>query len=162
MSHPLDLNLENLKVGDEVVSVIPLKNGSLKYGPIRIVIEKDEKFQRWKYANPLTPTILIATFPFHGGCKNFMSKNDKPDFFFSANPTHIKRAKSAKKKFLAQNIKEEKLKQTKFDEFQKELKDLLTKYNAEIYPIQTNGDDQGVEIEVFTAIGRINKNIKDI
>jgi hypothetical protein len=162
MLHPFDLNLENLKVGDEVVSIMFRKSGSLKYGPVRIVMEKDEKFQRWKYANPLTPTKLIATFPFHGGCKNFMSKNDKPDFYFSANPTHIKRAKSAMKKLVAQSIRDEKLKQTKFDEFQKELKNLLTKYNAEIYPIQTNGDDQGVEIEVFTSIGRINKNIKDL
>lgn len=148
-----NLHLENLKVGDEVVS-IRYNGKKCKYGPIFIVKEFDERFNRWRYSSRKDPDKYIATFPPHGGCKDFMSKNPNPDYYFSANPKHIKAAEKQHMKARIEREKRNEKEIIKLEEFRIKLEKLLLQYGAEIIPIQTHGDTHGVEIEVNIQIGR--------
>jgi len=150
-----DLQLENLKVGDKVVSILPKKNGLLKYGAVSLVREWDERCKVWRCDSDHGKNI--AAFPPHGGCKSFMSK--EIDLYYSANPKHIKAAiKQHDRAHFARQQKEAKDK-AKLKEFQVKLDDLLKKYGADIYSIQTSGDDQGVETEVQISIGSASRKL---
>lgn len=151
-----NLNLDNLKAGDEVVAVFVNSRGDIKkYGGVCIVIEFDEKLQRWCYAHKTSPTKTIGTFPRDGGCRYFMSKNERSDFYYSANPIHIKRAgRDTERAF---RLAEEKRKEAERNlaEFKGKLESLLREYGAEITPVQTGGDDCGVSLEIECCIGNI-------
>ena len=92
-----ELNLDNIKIGDEIVTIIP-KNGKLEYGSVRIVTEWDDRFKRWRLAMPHNLQKNCDAFPANGHGKYFMSKNPDADFYYSANPMHIKAARAAHKK----------------------------------------------------------------
>lgn len=157
-----DLQLDNLKIGDEVVSITP-KGNSYEYGGIRYVTEFVESRNGWRYsAFKNGERKNCGFFPIHGGCKMFMSNNPNPDYYFSANPKHIKAARrqhEKKAKILAQKDAKEK---AKFNEFKTKLDALLREYGANIIPIQTNGDDQGVEIALHISIGRTAINVHEL
>jgi hypothetical protein len=94
-----NLNLDNLKIGDEVVAVFVNSRGDIrKYGGICIVTRFEEKSQRWRYAYKSNPSKEIGLIPICGGGKYFMSKSEKPDFYYSANPKHLKAAKRSSEK----------------------------------------------------------------
>lgn len=89
-----ELNLDNLKVGDEVTT-LGFKGEPKKYGSIRIVTGWDEKVKRWKLAKPENPEKNVDSFPVDGKGYFFMQKRDtEPGFYYSANPEHIKAAKA--------------------------------------------------------------------
>jgi hypothetical protein len=87
-----DLNLENLKIGDEITTIRPLKKG-FKYGWVYVITEWDDKHKKWRYAVQSKPEKNHGWFPLTGYGYNFMSKRETPDFYYSANPKHIKKAK---------------------------------------------------------------------
>lgn len=145
-----DLHLENLKVGDKVVSIFPKKSG-IEYGGIRIVKEWCERFEVWRYASPSNLDKNLGAFPAHGGCKSFMSKF--VDYYFSANPKHILAAEKQHKKKKILREKKEAQEKANFNEFKSKFNALLEEYGASVYAIQTCGDNQGVEIEVEISIG---------
>jgi len=98
----MNLNLENLKDGDEVVVIFlnPKRTrDGLKYsGPKKAVL--DEK------GNLRTMTKTGDIIPKDGKGYFFMSERISPDYYFSANPAHIKAAKRQNKR--AANIREKK------------------------------------------------------
>jgi hypothetical protein len=100
----MNLNLENLKAGDNVaiVFVDPSRNrDNAKYcGPKKVV--SDEK------GNLRTISLAGEIVPKDGKGYYFMSKRLKPDYFFSANPVHIRAAlKERNKRIAAQKKKEQ-------------------------------------------------------
>lgn len=140
-----NLNLDNLKVGDKVVSIMHKKDG-VKYGGICIVTEWDEKWNRWRYARPNNLEKNVGAFPPDGGCKYFMSKNPNPDYYYSANPLHLKAAEKQHKRAHKAAQKKAAAEKARFDEFSDKLHALLTEYGASVHGVQTSGDDQGVEV----------------
>lgn len=100
-----NLNLDNLKAGDNVaiVFVNPSHNrDNAKYcGPKKVV--SDEK------GNLRTISLTGEIVPKDGKGYFFMSKRIKPDYFFSANPVHIKAAKKQQSRISAKIQKTEKL-----------------------------------------------------
>lgn len=155
----MKLDLENLKIGDEVVSVRQRRDGKLEYGGVRIVTARDERVRIWRYANPAKPEKNIGAFPYDGGCRDFMSKSTAPDFHFSANSVHIRAARKAAARAAAEAAKDLQRRTARHTEFMAKLQALLDEYGAEIYAVQTNGDDQGVEMDVFVSSGRVQSKI---
>lgn len=146
-----NLCLENLKVGDEVVS-IHKKNGKIIYGEIRFILNFSENHNRYRYAR-IVGGSTCGSFPLDGGCRNFMSKNPNPDFYMSANPKHIAAAKKQHERARVKAQRENEKTKAKLEKFKQELEKLKEKYGASIYAVQTNGDDHGVEIEIHLSIG---------
>ena len=101
-----ELNLTDLKVGDEIVTIRP-KGKRFTYGGVRILTEFDERLKRWRYAVPTKMEKNVGAIPPNGFGKNFMSKNPNPDFFYSANPIHIKAAKRQAERIRIQREKDE-------------------------------------------------------
>jgi hypothetical protein len=153
-----NLNLDNLKVGDLVVSIRPTRKQGAEYGGIRVVTEWDEKWNRWRYANPTNPSKNVGAFPPDGGCKDFMSKNLNPDYYFSANPEHLKAAENQHHQAALLRQKKEEQEKARFDEFSEKLHALLAEYGAGVCATQISGDDQGVEVMAEIFIG--NHSIK--
>ena len=89
----LDLNLENLNIGDSVTTITLDTKGKIKYGKIYNVLGWDEKHNRYRYSGYLNPDKCLGCFPKDGQGRYFMSKNPNADFYYSANPIHIKKAK---------------------------------------------------------------------
>lgn len=88
-----DLNLDNLKVGTEIVT-IRVQGEKNVYGGVKIVTGFDEKIKYWRYANINNLENNVGAFPPNGYGRDFMSKrNTIPDFYYSANPRHIEEAK---------------------------------------------------------------------
>jgi len=154
-----NLKLENLKVGSEVVTIELLKNGNFKYGGVRIVTEFDEKFNVWRYAHPKNLEKNIGAFPPHGGQRYFMSKNKDWDYYFSANPTHIKAAIGQHKRARILAEKTAAKNKLRAEKFRVELDALLKKYGAEISAYQVSGDDQGVEVQAYYSVAGIDEDI---
>lgn len=98
----MNLNLENLKAGDEVVVIFVnpshTRDGQKYADPEKVV--SDEK------GNLRTVTQTGDIIPKDGKGYFFMSKRVKPDYYFSANPVHIKAAKKQNEK--AAKIRENK------------------------------------------------------
>lgn len=88
-----DLNLENLKVGDEIVTIRPSKEG-LKYGAVKVLTVWEDGHKKWRYAHPSNLSKNVGWFPLTGHGYDFMSKRKTPDFYYSANPEHIKNSKA--------------------------------------------------------------------
>jgi hypothetical protein len=148
-----DLQLDNLKPGDQVVAVA-FKNGQfVPSGAVCTLLEF--RSGRWYYSFPSKPTQVAGTFPPDGGCHHFMSKRATPDYYFSANPEHIAANLVRREKARIEREQREAALKVKMDEFQQKLKDLMAEYGAGVYAVQTNGDDQGVEMEVHFSIGNL-------
>jgi hypothetical protein len=87
-----DLNLDNLKVGTEIVT-IRVTSGKRVYGGVRIITGLCERNQIWRYAKEDNLKKNIGVLPSNGLGWDFMSKRKEPDFYYSANPRHIEEAK---------------------------------------------------------------------
>jgi len=103
----MNLNLQNIKPGDEIVT-IRLKDDVLTYSAIYVVTEWDERFKRWRYNHSNPSSKYHGAFPPTGEGYDFMSKRKTPDFYYSANPKHIKAAKKSHEKARKERIKAEK------------------------------------------------------
>lgn len=97
-----DQNLTNLKIGDEITTITTTKKG-LKYGIVYTITEWDEKYKCWIFKTLNGNFIHRLNKEGHG--YYFMSKNQTPDFYYTANPLHIKKAKVANKRAVAKNNK---------------------------------------------------------
>jgi hypothetical protein len=91
------LNLENLKIGDEITTITPYKNG-FKYGWVYVTTEWCDRHKRWRYSYQNNSKKCAGWFPLTGHGYYFMSKRNTPDFYYSANPKHIEKAKAFDKK----------------------------------------------------------------
>jgi hypothetical protein len=100
----INLNLENLKKGDEVTT-LRVENGKTEFRGILIVGEWSEQHGRFLLMSPRTGKVA-CTLPVDGVGYDFMSRRENPDFFYSANPAHIRKAKT--KIARAQKIREKK------------------------------------------------------
>jgi hypothetical protein len=150
----IELNLKNLKMGDEVVSLRIRQDGTIKYGGIRYVGEFSAIHNGWRYSAFKTSTAKdLGIFPVHGGCRGFMSKNKGFDYYFSANPIHLQEARIQHEKETAKIVEIKLMETEKLREFEGKLKELLNDYGAKIIVNQTNEDDQGVEFEIECVIG---------
>ena len=147
-----DLILENIKTGDRVVAVSNTPLG-IKYNKPVYIMDFYEKSKRWTYTRDNGSSRVSGAFPLDGGCKFFMSKSKTPDYWFSANPFHLKEAdKQAKGRAIARD-EENKRNKLALVEFNKEFEDLLNKHGVEISAEQISGDDQGVEFEILITKG---------
>jgi hypothetical protein len=155
-----DLNLENLKIGDKVVSLRETKTGWL-YGPIRVVTGWREGTKTWRYARPEKLEKHVGAFPAHGGCYDFGSKSKTPDFYFSANPVHLEAAERRHKRKKAAYEKKREKEKARFEEFSEKLHALLDEYGATVYGVQLSGDTYGVEVAAQISIGRDAIMFKD-
>ena len=158
---PLDLNLDNLKAGDEITSVKVEKDGSLSYGAVRIILELSGCGDRWRYTNRINLNKVAGSFPLNGVGYYAMSKRITPHFFYSANPKHIEESKKNRARVIAaaELRKAEQLKN--LESFEKELDALLKKYGADIYATQLSGDDQGVELDICISVGDSSKTLTE-
>ncbi len=100
-----DINLENLKAGDEVAVIFAnpraTRDGVKYAGPKKVIW--DEKSQSLRTISETGDKI-----PKDGKGYFFMSKRITPDYYFSANPEHLKAAKKATaKRTLARKKKED-------------------------------------------------------
>ena len=101
----LNLFLENLKAGDEVVVVFVNPSHTrdgLKYsGPKKLVLDEKRGVLR-------TGSFTGEIVPKDGKGYFFMSKRINPDYYFSANPKHLAAARKAnQKRQAAQNKKDQ-------------------------------------------------------
>lgn len=128
-----DLNLENLKVGDEVVTIHPKDNS---YGRISKIKEWQEGFKRFLLVS--IEGKSVGAMPKDGAGYYFMSKREKPDFYYSANPEHIKKAKAIHKKANAEYERRKKREKKLFDQKKKLLDPILESYhdNEECYSFE--------------------------
>jgi hypothetical protein len=147
-----DLNLENLKIGDKVVSIKKTKTGWL-YGPIRVVTGWHEKTKMWRYSRPDKLDKFAGAFPTHGGCYDFGSKNKNPDFYFSANPVHLKSAERQHKREQAAREKKRAKEKARFEEFSEKLHALLDEYGATVYAVQLSEGIYGADVAAQISIG---------
>lgn len=85
----LELNLENLKIGDKITTVSP--DGKV-YASVGVITKWDDRIKRWRYARPNNLKKTVGTLPPLGHGMYFMSKSKTPDFYYSANPEHVKKA----------------------------------------------------------------------
>lgn len=154
--------LETVKVGSEVVVVRPTKDGGepTTFSTVYIVTEWDERFKRWRYRK-IGSDRSHGAFPVDGGCRDFMSKSEVPDYYMSANPAHIKAAKASARKISARKAEEQAANEARFKEFKKKLDALLKEYGASIYAEQTSGDDQGVEVAAYVECSGVFTEIDD-
>jgi hypothetical protein len=143
-----DLMLHKLAPGCGVITVTPRSGGAIQFGSqIYTVLDFVPELKRWRYT--IQPGGRVAgCFPADGGGRHAMSENDGYDFFYSANPLHINAARNC---IAAAKVKAQR--QTELDkrhlgEFQEKLKALCHEYDVWLYPTQTAGDDQGVEMEI--------------
>lgn len=83
-----DLHLENVKTGDEVTSV----RGDSCHG-VWTVGEWSKLHKAFRLLNSKGKSVGIL--PASGIRYDFMSRKEKPDSFYSANPKHLKKARAA-------------------------------------------------------------------
>lgn len=127
----MNLNLENLKIGDEITTV-KNNNGKLEYAGIFIIKEWSEKHKGFILKNRLQKTLGVL--PSDGKGYYFMSKRIAPDYYYSANPIHIKAAK----KRIEKSLKAENLKQKLLNAKKELYSSLLESYrdNEECYSFE--------------------------
>lgn len=100
-----NLNLENLKVGDEVVSIFVDKSRNRdgrKYGRVAKILGWSAERNKWQASGMLY-------IPLDGKGYYAMHSKETPHFYFSANPVHIKAAKKEQSRLDAKIQKQEKL-----------------------------------------------------
>lgn len=97
----IELNLENLKIGDEIVIITP-KGNKLEYGWIHTVRGVDPVSKRWRFG-----VGSAGTIPPDGKGYNAMHSREIPHFYYSANPIHIQKAKEFHEKARIKREKEE-------------------------------------------------------
>lgn len=130
-----DLNLENLKVGDEVTAIFvnprSTRDGRKYSGPKKIIW--DEKAQAFRTVSKVGELI-----PKDGKGYFFMSKRITPDYYFSANPKHLAAARKARDKSLAK---------------EKKKNDLLAKKRAALSPLleEYTDSEEGYSFEYLGA-----------
>lgn len=98
-----ELNLENLKIGDEITTITPYRNG-FKYGWVYNITEWSNAHKRWRFRYADNKKDA-GWFPLTGHGYYFMSNRNTPDYYYSANPEHIKKAKAKAKKAKIDNDK---------------------------------------------------------
>lgn len=150
-----DRNIEYIKTGDELCVIYP--NGGT--GAIYTVGEFSDSNKRFRLQNAQGKPL--CWLPIDGEGYKFMRgpADGEPDFYYSANPVHVEKAK--------QNIrvKQEKEKQQEAQNWQKledlrsKIDALLTEYGATIEASQTESDSHGVEVGLFLSIGRQSLHI---
>lgn len=153
-----NLNLENVKPGDEIAILNPKGKGFL-YALAKV----------GEYSEPHKAFRLCS---FNGKPREILPNDGKgyyamhpktvPHYYYSANPLHIKNAKIQIENARIKREQIEKENKEKLEEFRGKLETLLKEYDATIYPVQTNGDDQGVEIELEISINNAAFQVKDL
>lgn len=151
-----NLNLENLKVGDKVVTLICDKDG-YRYGSLYIVKEWSDLHKKWRYSRPSTPEKDAGVFPISGEVRKY--KSDKINHYFSANPVHIQDVMKREAERVLRIAVEKEKSEIEMTAFTMELKTLMNKYNATIEPVQTCGDDQGVEMALSITIKNLSLEV---
>ena len=100
-----ELNLENLKIGDEITTITPLGK-NFRYGWVYVITEWSDAHKGWRFKLAARSTSKnIGVLPLTGHGYYFMSKRNTPDYYYSANPKHIKRAKAKAKQAKIDNDK---------------------------------------------------------
>lgn len=99
-----NLNLENVKTGDEITTISP-RNGKTVYQGLRIVGEWSENHKAFRLFAK-RDNKLIGILPPDGKGYYAMHPRKTPHFYYSANPAHIKKVKQSIKK--AEKIREKK------------------------------------------------------
>ena len=141
-----NLNLENLKAGDEVtvIFVNPSHNrdGRKYSGPKKVVW--DEKSQCLR-----TISMTGDKIPLDGKGYFFMSKRVNPDYYFSANPEHLKAAKRANSRIKAK---------------EKKKNDLLSEKRSALSPLLSSydGDEENYSFEYLSTDSLERLTIKQI
>jgi hypothetical protein len=129
-----DLNLENLKAGDEVAVIFVNPRGTrdgIKYsGPKKVVLDEKGQFRTISQIGEIVPKDGKSYF--------FMSKRITPDYYFSANPKHLAAARKERDKRLAREQKKN---------------DLLAKKRAALSPLLEEYTDreEGYSFEYLSA-----------
>lgn len=144
-----DLQLDNIKQGDKVCVI--RADGS--YGYVYTIGEYSDAHGKYRIISP-TSGKHCGLLPTDGIGYMFMSARKSPDFYYSANPEHIKQAEKAIYKAQQKQLRKEQLTQAKLIELKDKINALLSEYNATLDATQTAGDDQGVEFELSLCIGR--------
>lgn len=103
----MNLNLENVKIGDEITT-IRQENGKTVFQGLWIVGEWNENHKAFRlYAKQNNKVTSIL--PPDGKGYYAMHPKTIPHFFYSANPAHIKAIKKKLARISAQNDKKNKL-----------------------------------------------------
>lgn len=106
-----NLNLENIKIGDEITT-IRNENGKTLYQGLWIVSEWSEKHGGFRLIAKRNDK-LVGILPKDGKGYYAMHSREKPHFYYSANPAHIKKAKESIKRAEKAREKKEKLRADK-------------------------------------------------
>jgi len=144
-----DLHMKDFKPNAEVVIVtVNRATGKTTFGSPLVVMEFNEENKKWYIARVATPLKHIALVSEDGLLGQGMYPSVTVDKYVSANPEHVKNGYETRSR--AQKERDEKAKEDdrRLSAFHTELVALQKKHRVEIYPIQTNGDDQGVELEL--------------
>ena len=107
----MNLNLKNVKIGDEITVITP-ENSGFKYNGIQIVSEWSETHKAYRLKSSRNGKDS-GILPSDGKGYYFMSKRKNPNFYYSANPEHISAAKKAIQKEKTKREEREKLLATK-------------------------------------------------
>ena len=108
----------------------------------------------WDEAKECWRTASGMRIPSDGRGFYAMHSRETPNFYYSANPEHIKERnkrveESKKKRMLADEADKRNLELLRED-----LEELLRRYGASISAEQLSGDDQGVEVGLSISIGK--------
>lgn len=103
----MNLNLENVKIGDEITIITP-ENGGFKYNGILTVSEWSEAHKAYRLKSK-TNEKYSGILPADGKGYYAMHSKKTPHFYYSANPEHIAATKKAIQKERAKREKREKL-----------------------------------------------------
>lgn len=163
---PKNLYPEPLKPGTRL-AILRRNPGSGNFVPaagVYEIIDRNEPFCVWRYGRLGSGKVCGSFNPENGGgFRGSMSKNPEPAFYISANPAHVRIAERKAEAEAARFARQERARirdeARRMRGFQAELGALLKKYGAEIYPVQTSGDDLGVGIEIELRIGQTSISI---
>lgn len=144
-----DLQQDNIKQGEKVCVI--RADGS--FGSIYIIGEYSDAHGKYRLISP-TSGKHCGLLPTDGAGYMFMSDRKSPDFYYSANPEHIKQAEEAIDKAQQKELHKQQQTQAKLKELKDKINALLCEYNASLDAVQTAGDSHGVEIELSLSIGR--------
>lgn len=143
-----DLQLDSINQGAKVCII--RKDGS--FGSIYIIGEYSDTHGKYRLIRP-TSGKHCGLLPTDGVGYAFMSASKSPDFYYSANPEHIKQAEEAIYKARQQELYKQQQTQAKLQELKGKINALLSEYNASLDAVQTEGDSHGVEFELSLSIG---------
>lgn len=140
----IDNKPELFEIGAELTTV-KIENEETVCSGRQVIASWDDRFDFWR------DTKGGAIRP-NGEGYYFMSKKEKIDFLYSANPEHIELRNKAAAKAKQERETKEKEKAEKLAEFNSKLNNLLKEYGASIDPMQLSGDDQGVELGIEISL----------